>query len=321
MISQVRFSEIALQTKYFNHFVICKMNVFKRITESLFFQLLIITTIVAGGVQVGLETQRAFAIEHQKIFQVIDWIILSIFVIEAVIKILAEGRKPWNYFKDGWNIFDFSIVVICLLAPFMVVHAEFVVVLRLVRIIRLLRIITILPDLQLIVGTLLRSIPSMFYLSLLLILLFYMYGTMGVFLFADNDPIHFQNLPVSMLSMFRVATLEDWTDIMYINMYGSSNYGYTGIEDLIIESRAMPIISALFFCSFVAIGTMIVLNLVIGVILNSMDETKKDRLVEVNKQLSAEGKLSSKEHLLHELEELTLRIHQMKDEIRNSDLK
>jgi voltage-gated sodium channel len=118
----------------------------------------------------------------------------------------------------------------------------------------------------------------MFYVSILLFLLFYIYGTMAVFLFAENDPIHFRNLQTSILSLFRVVTLEDWTDVMYINMYGSENYGYSSndLAKWTPISSSSPLGGALFFVSFVLIGTMIVLNLVIGVIMNSMDESNAE---------------------------------------------
>ena len=101
---------------------------------------------------------------------------------------------------------------------------------------------------------------------------------MAVFLYAENDPIHFRNLQTSILSLFRVVTLEDWTDVMYINMYGSENYGYDSsqLAKWTPTSSASPVGSALFFVSFVLIGTMIVLNLVIGVIMNSMDESNAE---------------------------------------------
>ena len=80
--------------------------------------------------------------------------------------------------------------------------------------------------------------------------------------------------------LFRVATLEDWTDIMYINMYGSDNYGYDGIN-VARTSSPSPLGAAIFFSSFVFIGTMVVLNLVIGVIMNSMDEMRKELQAEL----------------------------------------
>ena len=250
----------------------------KSIVNSKIFQRLILVTILLAGVVVGVQTFKAFAREHAILLNTLDLFILGIFVIEAVIKILAEGNRPQNYFRNPWNIFDFIIVVACLLGPVIHLGADFLPVLRLARILRVLRLVSAIPKLQLLVSCLLRSLPSMFYVSILLFLLFYIYGTMAVFLFAENDPIHFRNLQTSILSLFRVVTLEDWTDVMYINMYGSENYGYSSndLAKWTPISCSSPLGGALFFVSFVLIGTMIVLNLVIGVIMNSMDESNAE---------------------------------------------
>jgi len=250
----------------------------KSIVNSKIFQRLILVTILLAGVVVGVQTYKAFAREHAIVLNTLDSLILGIFVIEAVIKILAEGNRPQNYFRNPWNIFDFIIVVACLLGPVINLGADFLPVLRLARILRVLRLVSAIPKLQLLVSCLLRSLPSMFYVSILLFLLFYIYGTMAVFLFAENDPIHFRNLQTSILSLFRVVTLEDWTDVMYINMYGSENYGYSSndLAKWTPISCSSPLGGALFFVSFVLIGTMIVLNLVIGVIMNSMDESNAE---------------------------------------------
>ena len=245
-----------------------------KIIKAKLFDNFIIGIILFAGLLVGVQTYKEFANRHIEILTFLDSLVLSIFTLEAVIKILAEGKRPINYFRNAWNIFDFLIVTVCLMEPLLPLDAEFLPVLRLARILRVLRLVTVVPKLQLIVGTLLKSIPSMFYVCILLFLLFYMYGAMGVFLYGDNDPIHFRNLQTALLSLFRVTTLEDWTDVMYINMYGSDNYGYSP-EDLARWTpvpTASPLGAAFFFVSFVLIGTMVVLNLVIGVIMNSMDE-------------------------------------------------
>ena len=250
-------------------FTICS-----KITKTNSFDNFIIGIILFAGLLVGVQTYKEFANRHIEILTFLDSLVLAIFTLEAVIKILAEGKRPINYFRNAWNVFDFLIVTVCLMEPLLPLDAEFLPVLRLARILRVLRLVTVVPKLQLIVGTLLKSIPSMFYVCILLFLLFYMYGAMGVFLYGDNDPIHFRNLQTALLSLFRVTTLEDWTDVMYINMYGSDNYGYTP-EDLARWTpvpTASPLGAAFFFVSFVLIGTMVVLNLVIGVIMNSMDE-------------------------------------------------
>ena len=245
-----------------------------KIIKAKLFDNFIIGIILFAGLLVGVQTYKEFANRHIEILTFLDSLVLAIFTLEAVIKILAEGKRPINYFRNAWNVFDFLIVTVCLMEPLLPLNAEFLPILRLARILRVLRLVTVVPKLQLIVGTLLKSIPSMFYVCILLFLLFYMYGAMGVFLYGDNDPIHFRNLQTALLSLFRVTTLEDWTDVMYINMYGSDNYGYTP-EDLARWTpvpTASPLGAAFFFVSFVLIGTMVVLNLVIGVIMNSMDE-------------------------------------------------
>jgi voltage-gated sodium channel len=250
----------------------------KKIAESNWFSTFIISVIVLAGIIVGIQTygERVAHIAH--ILDAMDLIILLIFTVEVVIKMLAEGKKPWNYFKDSWNVFDFTIVAVAYLA-FIVptVDASFVAVLRLARILRVFKLVNAVPKLQLLVGALLKSIPSMGYVGILLGLLFYIYAAMGVFIFGENDPVHFGNLQHSMLSLFRIVTLEDWTDIMYINMYGCDHsiWGYGAAEGC-TNPQPHGALSAFFFVSFVLIGTMIILNLFIGVIMNSMDEARAE---------------------------------------------
>jgi len=253
-------------------------SICSKIANSSFFQRFIIATILLAGIVVGAQTYKNFAIENAKFLQTLDHLVLIIFTLEALIKILAEGNRPLNYFKNPWNIFDFAIVTACLLEPFIHIGGAFLPVLRLARILRVLRLVSAIPKLQLLVSCLLKSLPSMFYVSILLFLLFYIYGAMAVFLFGENDPIHFRNLQTSILSLFRVVTLEDWTDVMYINMYGSDAYGYSAndLKKWNPTSSESPIGAAFFFVSFVILGTMIVLNLVIGVIMNSMDESNAE---------------------------------------------
>lgn len=252
-----------------------------RIANSTWFQASIIAVILLAGVVVGIQTYELSSANvraYSHILHAVDTIILIIFTIEVVVKILAEGNKPWNYFKDPWNIFDFLIVAVCYLAFVMpTIDAGFIAVLRLARILRVFKLVTALPKLQMLVGALLKSIPAMFYVGILLGLLFYIYAAMGVFVFGENDPVHFGSLHKSMLSLFRVVTLEDWTDIMYINMYGCDHgiWGYSP-ENGCLNPKANPIVGAFFFVSFVLIGTMIVLNLFIGVIMSAMDEVKEE---------------------------------------------
>ena len=159
-----------------------------------FFRWFIIATIVFAGVIIGIETYPPLATRYSTALAIIDKFILAIFVLEIVFKVIACGRQPLRFFRDSWNVFDFIIVVVCFL-PF---DTKFVYVMRLVRILRVLRLITALPRLQVVIGALLRSVPSVGYVSALLLILFYIYAVIGVHLFGSNDPMHFANLYVSL---------------------------------------------------------------------------------------------------------------------------
>ena len=295
----------------------------QKIAESSWFNNFIIAMIILAGILVGLETEKRIVNSYAAIINFLDSVILFIFTVEIVIKMAAEGNKPWNYFRDSWNQFDFMIVFLSLVAPILPVDTSFLPILRLVRIFRVIRLVAAIPNLRLLVEALLRSLSSIFYIGLFLLLLFYIYGTMAVIIFGENDPIHFKNIPLAVLSLFRVITLEDWTDVMYINMYGCDQYGYGGYEHLCTNPSAMPVGAALFFISFVAIGTMIVLNLFIGVVLNSMDkveeeEKEKQNLLKALKS-NQENSLSNQiTHLQETLNSVNMELDLLKRQVEKS---
>lgn len=248
------------------------------------FQNLITGVILLAGVIVGMETSPTVTDQVGGLLHVLDKIILAIFCVEVVVKMGAEWPKPHRYFLDPWNIFDFLIVAVCF-AP---VGGQYVAVLRLARLLRVLKLVRAVPKLQLLVSALLKSIPSMGYVALLLGMLFYVYAVASVFLFGANDPIHFNNIAIAMLTLFRVVTGEDWTDVMYIQMWGCDKYGYGGNEALCTDPHSYPVFGALFFVSFMFLGAMIILNLFIGVIMTGMGEAKSendeaDRLAALNR--------------------------------------
>ena len=217
------------------------------IVEHPWFQRIIIAMILLAGVLAGLETNAALVAQHGALLHTLDWVVLGVFIVEALLKLAAQRGR---YFSDGWNVFDFAIVVLCLLP----IQSQFAVVLRLVRTLRLLRLVTALPKLQLLVGALLKSLSSMGYVSVLLGMMFYIYAIMGVHLFGAVDAAHFGNLAAALLTLFQLITLDNWSDV-FTTASGSS-----------------PGITAAYFVSFILLGTMIMLNLFIGVIMNSMTE-------------------------------------------------
>ncbi|NQX97279.1 MAG: ion transporter [Flavobacteriales bacterium] len=289
---------------------------FKQISESKWFGNFVTIAILIAGVLVGMATYSEFAEKHSFILNLLNKIILYIFIVEIAVKMIAEGKKPWVYFNDGWNVFDFVIVT----AAFLPFGGSSVAILRLLRLLRVLKLVKALPKLQMLVGALLKSIPSMGYVSILLLLLFYIYAVAGVFFFSENDPIHFKNLQMSMLSLFRIVTLEDWTDIMYINMYGCENYGYDGYENICLNSSPNPTGSVLYFVSFVLIGTMIMLNLFIGVIMTGMDEAKQEAKEALMKEQNIEHNVTiDLDQLEKKLVEIQDLVKQLKSDAKKED--
>lgn len=260
------------------------MNQIQKLTHQLVesgpFRYFILTLIILSGVIVGLETYPEIHQQYSSLFHILDQFIISVFLLEIVFKILAKGQKPWEYFLDPWNVFDFIIVAVCFIPQ---IDTHFVTVLRMARILRVFRVISIFPRLQILVNALLKSIPSMGYVVVLLFLVFYIYAVLGSFFFAKTDPVHFGSLHLSMITLFKVLTLEGWTDILNIQIYGSAeaNAEYT--------LKAGSYWSLAYFISFILLGAMIIMNLFIGVIMNSMQESQAELERNLLRQQMAES--------------------------------
>ena len=279
-------------------------NAFDRIARSPAFNRFITGVILLGAVLVGLETYPQIVARYGPTLYALNTVVLAIFIVEIAIRMAAEGFRPWRYFANGWNVFDFVIVA----AVFVPGVSEYALAVRLLRLLRVLRLIRTVPDLQVIIGALLRALPSMGYVVVLLMLLFYVYAVAGTFLFRVNDPVHFGSLQLSLISLFRVLTLEDWTDVMYTQMYGCAAYGYGAFEELCTDPRAMPVVAVAYFVSFVLLGTMIFLNLFIGIIVNSMDEMRKVREIEkAPRETPVEEDLATLEQQLAEMQAVLVR--------------
>jgi voltage-gated sodium channel len=248
-----------------------------------------VLVIVLAGILAGLETSAELMRQHGDFLHLLDRIVVGIFIVEIALKILAQGRQPLAYFRDGWNVFDFGIVVFCLLPG----TGTFGAVLRLARVLRLLRLVTALPKLQLLVGALLKSLSAMGYVGLLLSLLFYIYAVAGVHWFGGAQE-YFGSLSRALLTLFQLVTLDDWRQVY---------------ESAAAVASAGKV--TLYFVSFIVFGTMIILNLFIGIILNSMSETHEE--IAAAEAAAAHPELAAVEKQLAELQETVRRLRQNSD--------
>jgi len=222
-----------------------------KIVESTWFQRFIIGVILVNAALIGTDTYPSMHSEYGQLLNLLDAICLGIFTIEIIIKFIACGTRPQDYFKSNWNTFDLIIVA----AAFMPGLSEQTTILRLIRLLRVLRLLSSMPNLQIMVMALAHSFPRIGQMGLLAGLLFYVYAVIGQTLFSKHDPQHWETLHISMLSLFRTLTLEDWTDLMY---KGMELYPWAWI----------------FFVSFVLLATFVIFNMLIGIILTSMEEAR-----------------------------------------------
>lgn len=223
------------------------------------FEWFIVGVIIVNAVLLGLETSQRFMDSFGQHLQLAYDVILWIFVVEIALKWIAVAPRIHEYFKSGWNIFDFLIVA----ASFLPSGGAWVAISRMVRLMRVLRLITAVPRLRFIVKTLLASVPSMLNVVLLMAAIFYVYAVIGYHLFHEHDPTHWSSLAMSFLTLFRVVTLEDWTDVMYTAMEISPYMSF-------------------YFVSFVIIGTFVFINLFVAVMLKNADKIHDEETEEMD---------------------------------------
>lgn len=212
------------------------------------FELFVITIIIVSALEIGAKTYdlgptTLYLLSYMDVF------ITVFFLCEIIIRFIAENNKK-HFFKSGWNVFDTLVVAISLIP---VDESEMALLARLIRIFRVLRMISIIPELRVLINSLLKALPRLGYVVLLMFIIFYIYAAIGSYLFSETSDGLWENIAISMLTLFRVMTFEDWTDIMYVTM------------------DIYPM-SWLFYVTFIFFTAFAFLNMVIGIVVGVMDE-------------------------------------------------
>jgi len=245
----------------------------RRIVDSAFFERFIMAVIIATGFVVGLQTNERLMMHAKGVLDGIDQGILVIFTLEVILRLIGEGLLPWLYFKSDWNKFDFTIVAVSYILPLLnKAQIDILPMLRLIRLLRVIKVLKSLPQLQVVVQGLVGGLASIGYIGVILVLFYYIFAILGMILFRENDPWHFGELQLAMLTLFRISTLDDWTDVMYINMYGCERYGYASMKPMCKESSPNVVISVLYYSTFIIFGSLVLLTLFIGIVTTSMED-------------------------------------------------
>ncbi len=218
----------------------------RRFTESNGFQRFILVVIAVNAIVLGLETSADLMAEMGSLLVTLDHIALTIFVVEILIKLFAHRLA---YFRDPWNLFDFTIVSVALLPA-----NEGLGVLRALRVLRAFRLISMVPKMRLVVQAFLKAIPGMGSIMLLMILVFYVFAVMATHLFGGAFEAWFGSVGKSLYSLFQIMTLESWS---------------MGIVRPVMQE--FPFAWA-FFIPFILVTTFAVLNLFVAIVVNSMQE-------------------------------------------------
>jgi voltage-gated sodium channel len=221
-------------------------SVLRQIERSRLFQGAVIFIIVLSAITIGAKTYELPPLFNRTL-SVLDAAITVFFLAEILLRFSACEDKR-RFFKDGWNIFD-TIVVVGSLIPLQ--NADAVLIGRLLRVFRVLRLVSVIPELRMLINSLLKAIPRMGYIALLMFIIFYIYAAIGSLFFGGINPVLWDDVSIAMLTLFRVATFEDWTDVMY-------------------ETMEIYPLSWIYYLTFIFLTAFVFLNMMIGVILEVM---------------------------------------------------
>ncbi|MBU9714730.1 ion transporter [Bacillus tamaricis] len=221
------------------------------IVDHRYFSRTIIILILFNALVVGIETYPHIYDDNKMIFFRIDLALLWIFTIEIALRLLASSRLK-DFFKSPWNWFDVLIVSL----GHIFAGAHFITVLRILRVLRVFRAISVIPSLRRLVDALLMTIPALGNIMLLMSIIFYIFAVTGTMLFREVAPEFFGSLQLSLLTLFQVVTLESWASQVMRPIFEQLPWSWV------------------YFVAFVLVGTFVIFNLFIGVIVNNVEKTE-----------------------------------------------
>ena len=259
-------------------------NRFERIRSNKTFEIFVISVIIVSALLVGAKTYdmpRGFA----SVTLILDWFISAFFLTEITIRFLAERRKL-DFFKSFWNWFDTIIVIVSLIPA---ESTDLALIGRLVRVFRVLRMISIIPELRILLVSLVKALPQLGYVMLLMFIIFYIYGAIGSTLFAQINEDLWGDITISMLTLFRIMTFEDWTDVMY-------------------ETMEVYSLSWIYYLTFIFLSAFAFLNMVIGIVVGVMEQEN----AAARREAAAENNEPTLEDVMAELKSLRQTVDEIK---------
>lgn len=221
------------------------------LADSTAFNVAIFAVIIANAVVLGMETYPGAVREVGDVLSALNDVFLGIFVVELAIRITAFGARPGRFFRSGWNVFDFVVVI----AAFLPGLRENSTLLRIARLARVLRIVRLLPDLRVLVTAIYRSLPGVASLTVLAVVTLFVYGMIGWTIFDTRAPEQYGTIGNAMLTLFVMLSLEN-------------------LPDNIALGRELSDWTILYFVSYALVAAFLLFNILIGIVINSLEEAR-----------------------------------------------
>ncbi|MDG4862453.1 ion transporter [Streptomyces sp. T-3] len=224
----------------------------RTVSEARWFAITVIALILVNALLLGVETYAGVVQDWHSWLRTAEQICLAGFTVEMVVRIGAHVDRPRDFFRDPWNLFDLAVV----LCAFLPVVSENTTLLRLLRLARVLRTARFLPQLRILLVAVGRSLPGTASFLLVGALLLYVYAMVGWIFFAQSDPQHFGSLGRAVLTLLLLMTLD-------------------GLGDAVHGGLAISRWSVFYYGAYVLMASFVLVNVLIGVVINSLEEARE----------------------------------------------
>lgn len=224
----------------------------RAVTEASAFGMAVFGTILLNAALMGVETYSGLARDFRSALEAAEGGCLLVFTLELLLRMGAHADRPKAFFRDPWNLFDVAVVA----AAFVPVVRENATLLRLLRLARVLRSARFLPHLRILLIAVGRSLPGTASFLFVGALVLYVYAMVGWVCFAESDPQHYGSLGRAALTLFLLTTLD-------------------GLTDAVRAGLQISRLSILYYASYALLASFVLVNVLIGVVLNSLDEARE----------------------------------------------
>jgi voltage-gated sodium channel len=224
-----------------------------RTATSILFRGSIVAVILANAIVIGLSTYDGIERQAGELLDLLNEVFLWVFVVELLIRIAAHGSRPQDFFRNPWNVFDFLVISLAFFQPL----RKSATLLRMARLMRIVRMASVLPAFRAMLVGMVRSAPAVAGMTLLILLVIYVYGMIGWAMFSESAPDHWGSIGASMLTLFTVLTLEGWNDVLY-------------------EGQEIRPGAWVYFVSYVMLVSFMLLNVMMAFLMSSIDRAREE---------------------------------------------